>query len=95
MSRRLQVVVADADFERYRSTAQAAGVNVSEWVRQALRAAQREASDGDIEAKLAAIRTAAGHSTSGSEVDTHTMLSEIEAGRLSAIAAGMPGADDA
>jgi len=95
MSKRLQVVVGDVDFERYRSQAQAQGVNISEWVRQALRVAERERSSGDVEAKLAAIRKAVSHETGGREVDIDTMLAETEAGRLAEIEAGLAGADDA
>ncbi len=93
MSKRLQVVVGDADFERYRSTAQAQGVNISEWVRQALRVAERERSSGDVEAKLAVIRKAASYNFPV-EPDIDTLLAEIEASRLAEIEAGMPGADE-
>jgi len=93
MSRRLQVVIPDADLERYTRTAQAAGMSISEWARQALRAAAREASSGDIEAKLALIRKAASLETGGREVDIETMLAQTEAGRLAEIEASM-GADD-
>jgi hypothetical protein len=92
MSKRLQVVIGDADFERYRSTAQAQGVNISEWVRQALRVAERERSSGDVEAKLAAIRKAATYRFPMPDIDT--LLAEIEASRLAEIEAGMPGAGD-
>jgi hypothetical protein len=95
MSKRLQVVVGDADFERYRQTAQAQGVNISEWVRQALRVAERERSSGDVEAKLAAIRKAVSHRSGGREVDIDTMLAETEAGRLAEIEAGLGILDDA
>jgi hypothetical protein len=94
MSKRLQVVIGDADFERYRSTAQAQGVNISEWVRQALRVAERERSSGDVEAKLAAIRKAVNHRSGGREVDIDTMLAETEAGRLAEIEAGLGSVDD-
>ena len=93
MSKRLQVVIADADFERYRSTAQAQGVNISEWVRQALRVAERERSSGNVEAKLAAIRKAASYNFPV-EPDINTLLAEMEASRLAEIEAGMPGADE-
>ncbi|MFI5005313.1 MAG: antitoxin [Solirubrobacterales bacterium] len=89
MSKRLQVVVGDADLERYERTARAAGMSTSEWVRQALRVAQREFSDGDVDAKLAAIRRAASYNL-GPEVDIETMLAEIETGRLRGIEAGFP-----
>lgn len=95
MSQRLQVVIEDADLERYRRTAQAAGINLSEWARQALRVAHREASDGDVEAKLAVIRKAVSHRSDGREVDIDTMLAETEAGRMAEIEAGMPGTGDA
>jgi hypothetical protein len=94
MSKRLQVVIGDADFERYRSQAQAQGVNISEWVRQALRVAERERSSGNVEAKLAAIRKAASYRFQEREVDIDTMLAETEAGRLAEIEAGLAGADD-
>jgi len=83
------------DFERYRRIAQVEGVNISEWVRQALRVAERERSSGDVEAKLAAIRKAVSYETGGREVDIDTMLAETEAGRLAEIEAGLAGADDA
>jgi len=93
MSKRLQVVIGDADLTGYERTAKAAGLTLSEWVRQALRAAQRESSDGDVEAKLALIRRAASYEIGGSEVDIDTMLAETEAGRLAEIEAGLAGAD--
>jgi hypothetical protein len=95
MSKRLQVVVRDDDLERYARTADAAGVSLSEWVRQALRVAERERSSGDVEAKLALIRKAAGYETGGHEVDIDTMLAETEAGRLTGIEAGFPDPDSA
>jgi hypothetical protein len=94
MSKRLQVVVGDDELERYRRTAEVAGQTVSEWVRQALRTAERETSSGDVEAKLALIRRAASYETDGREVDIDTMLVETEAGRLAEIEAGLAGAAD-
>jgi hypothetical protein len=94
MSKRLQVVIGDADLAGYERTAKASGLSLSEWVRQALRAAQRESSDGDVEAKLAIIRKAASYGGNGGrEVDIDTMLAETEAGRLAEIEAGLAGAD--
>jgi len=95
MSKRLQVVVGDEELERYARTADAAGVSMSEWVRQALRVADREASSGDVEAKLAVIRKAVSHRSGGREVDIDTMLAETEAGRLADIEAGFATVDDA
>jgi hypothetical protein len=90
MSKRLQVVVADGDMERYTRSAQADGVTLSEWVRQALRVAEREKSTGDVEAKLALIRRAASYETGGREVDVDTMIAETEAGRLAESEEGLP-----
>jgi hypothetical protein len=56
--------------------------------------AERDASSGDVEAKLAAIRKAASYETGGREVDIEVMLAETEASRLAEIEAGMPGSDD-
>lgn len=82
------------DPERYQRTAEAAGQTVSEWVRHALREAERKTSSGDVEAKLVAIRKAASYGgTGGREVDIDTMLAETEAGRLAEIEAGLGGAD--
>ncbi len=92
MSKRLQVVVGEAELERYQRTAEATGQTVSEWVRQALRAAERKTSSGDVEAKLAVIRKAASYRFPAPDIDT--MLAETEAGRLAEIEAGLAGADD-
>jgi len=94
MSKRLQVVVGDEELDRYARTAEAVGMTMSEWVRQSLRAAERQVSTGDVEAKLAAIRKAVSLETEGREVDIETMLAETEAGRLAEIEAGMGGGGD-
>lgn len=78
----------DDDLDRYARTADAAGMTLSEWVRQALRVAERERSSGDVEAKLAVIRKAADYNFSA-EPDIDTLLAEMEAGRLSEIEAGL------
>jgi hypothetical protein len=93
MSKRLQVVVGDDELERYARTADAVGLSMSEWARQALRAAEREVSDGDVEAKLALIRRAVGCESDGYEVDIETMLAETEAGYLTEIESGLASAD--
>lgn len=94
MSKRLQVVVGDADLDRYAKSADSAGLTLSEWARQALRSAEREMSSGDVAAKLAVIRRAVSHETGGREVDIDTMLGETEAGRLADIEAGLSSADE-
>jgi hypothetical protein len=94
VSKRLQVVIKDEELERFERTADTLGLSVSEWVRQSLRAAERQVSTGNVEAKLAAIRKAVSLETEGREVDIETMLAEIEAGRLAEIEAGMDGGGD-
>jgi 2-phospho-L-lactate guanylyltransferase (CobY/MobA/RfbA family) len=89
------VVVRDDDLERYARSAQADGVTLSEWVRQAMRVAERERSTGDVEAKLALIHKAASYEMGGAEVDIDTMLAETEAGRSAEIEAGLPDPDGA
>jgi hypothetical protein len=88
MSKRLQVVVGDEELEGYARTAEAVGLTVSEWVRQSLRAAEREISTGNAEAKLVAIRKAASYSFPVPP-DTDTLLAEMEAARLADIEAGL------
>lgn len=78
MSKRLQVVMPDAELERYEGAARAAGLTVSEWVRRTLGAAQRETSTGDLEAKLSAVREALRHEFPAPDIDA--MRGEIEAG---------------
>jgi hypothetical protein len=95
MSKRLQVVVRDEELARYSRTADAAGLSLSEWARQALRTAAREHSSGNVEVKLAAIQRAVRHQPGGREVDIETMLAETDAGYLAEIEAGMNDADDA
>lgn len=94
MSKRLQVVVKDEELDGFERTAEAVGVTLSEWVRQSLRAAERQVSTGDVERKLAAIRRAASYEFQEREVDIDTMLAETEAGRLAEIEAGMGGGGD-
>ncbi len=83
-------MVRDEDLERYARSADAAGETLSEWVRQALRAAERERSSGDVEAKLALIRKAASYNFPA-EPDIDTLLTEMEAQRNAEIEAGLPG----
>jgi hypothetical protein len=78
MSKRLQVVLPDADLERYKRTARAAGLSLSEWVRRALSSGERQVSVGDIEPKLAAVREALKHSYPAPDIEH--MLSEIQGG---------------
>lgn len=78
MSKRLQVVVDDAELRRFRRVAKQAGLTLSEWVRQTLRRAERETSTGDVERKLEAIRRAAQYEYPAPDIEQ--MNAEIEQG---------------
>jgi|LakMenEpi03Aug12_release.lakeMendotaPanAssembly.Ray.scaffolds.fasta_scaffold284883_3 hypothetical protein len=56
MSTRLHVVLSDDESERYRACAEAAGVNLSTWVRTALRFAEQARPRRSPAEKLAALR---------------------------------------
>ena len=76
MSKRLQVVLGDEEFERLRRAAKDEGVTVSAWVRKALRRAGAERPGGDRARKLAAVRAAARHGFPTGDIDE--MLADIE-----------------
>jgi hypothetical protein len=80
MSKRLQVLLDDHEFEAIRDVALREGLTMSEWVRQLLRAAWRDRPAGDKARKLAAVRAAARHSFPTADIDQ--MLAEIEQGYL-------------
>jgi hypothetical protein len=61
MSKRLQVLLDEAELDELREAAQRQGIPVSEWVRRALRDAHRREPCGDLDAKLRAVRAAARH----------------------------------
>lgn len=78
MSKRLQVLLGDDEFEELKSIAREQGLTLSEWARQALRRARAERSQGDRARKLAAVRVAVRHSFPAGDVEA--MLEEIERG---------------
>ncbi len=78
MSKRLQVVLKDEEFEQLREVAREQGMTVSEWVRQVLRKARSERPAVDRARKLAAVRAAARHDFPTADIDE--MLNEIERG---------------
>jgi hypothetical protein len=80
MSRRLQVVLEDAELEEIQRAADAEGTTVSEWVRKALREARGKEPSRSTEAKLRALRDASAHAFPSGDIDQ--MLSEIERGYL-------------
>jgi hypothetical protein len=78
MSKRLQVVLDEAELARFQRVAAAVGLTTSEWARQTLRRAERELAADDPAPKLAAIRRAAAHQFPTADIDR--MLAEIEQG---------------
>jgi len=80
MSKRLQVLFDEPEFDELRGIGQRHGMTVSEWVRQVIRAARRRESDGDPATKLEAIRAGAAHRFPTADIDV--MLAETERGYL-------------
>jgi hypothetical protein len=78
MSKRLQVLLDEAEFDDLRDAARREGVPVSEWVRRALREERGRQPGGDIESKLRAVREAARHEFPTADIEQ--MLAEIEQG---------------
>jgi transposase-like protein len=78
MSKRLQVLLEEGEFQRLREVARREGVTVSEWVRQVIRRAGGQGPKGDQSRKLAAVRAAALHSFPTGDIEE--MLEEIERG---------------
>jgi hypothetical protein len=78
MSKRLQVLLDEAEFRALRDSAQRQGMPVSEWVRRALREARRREPRGDMDTKLRAVRAAVRHQFPTADIDK--MLAEIERG---------------
>jgi hypothetical protein len=78
MSKRLQVLLDEEEFDAIRQAADNEGLTVSEWVRQVLRRARRESATGDRSRKLATIRAAVRHDFPTSDIDE--MIQEIERG---------------
>ena len=78
MSKRLQVVLSDAEFEELQRIARSEGATLSDWVRRALRAARRTGPERDVDVKLAALRAATQHNFPTGDIDD--ILEEIERG---------------
>lgn len=84
MAKRLQVILQDPEYREIQRAARSRHMSIAAWVRQALQHARRSEPLGDVEKKLAAIRTAAAANVGGEpEADIGTMLAEIEQGYLS------------
>lgn len=78
MSRRLQVLLDDAELAEVRRAARRQRLSTAAWVRLALRAARRTEPGGDSRKKLAAVRAAARNAFPTADIGN--MLAEIERG---------------
>jgi hypothetical protein len=78
VSKRLQVLLDDAELADVRRAARRQRLSTAAWVRQALRAARRTEPGGDSRKKLAAVRAAARNAFPTAEIGD--MLGEIERG---------------
>jgi hypothetical protein len=80
VSKRLQVLLDESELAAIQKSARRQKMTTAEWVRQALRAAQRREPRTDVARKLAVIRAAARHRFPAPDIDQ--MLAEIEKGYL-------------
>jgi hypothetical protein len=80
MSKRLQVILDDAELAAVRRAARRSHMTTAEWVRQALRAARRSEPSGDAAKKLAVVQAASAFEFPTGDIDQ--MLGEIERGYL-------------
>ena len=78
MTKRLQVLLDEAELRDLRRVARAERMTVAQWVRQALREARRKVPTSDARRKVDAVRRAAGHAFPTGDIDE--MLADIERG---------------
>jgi hypothetical protein len=78
MSKRLQVLLEEAELAEIRRAARLSRMTVAEWVRHALRKARREEPVTDTKRKIAMVREAARGEFPTADIDR--MLTEIERG---------------
>jgi hypothetical protein len=80
MSKRLQVVLQDAEYREVQRAARSRRMSIAEWVRQSLDAARRQQPEGSLNKKLETLRIASQYQFPVGHIDQ--MLAEIEAGYL-------------
>jgi len=78
MSKRLQVILQDAEYREIQRVARSRHMTIAEWVRQALDLARRKEPTGSMAKKLETVRRAAQCQYPTGDIDS--MLGEIEAG---------------
>lgn len=80
MSKRLQVLLDEAEYREIQKIARRHRMTVSAWVRDVLRRVRRSEPVRDADRKLEAVRAAARHQFPTADIDR--MLAEIERGYL-------------
>lgn len=80
MSRRLQVLVEDDEFDQIHAAARSEGMTMSEWVRRTLRRARSSRADTDVAQRLAVLRNATAHAFPTADIEE--MLEQTERGYL-------------
>ena len=78
MTKRLQVLLEDAELREFQRLARRQKLTTADWVRQALRAASERQAAPTVADKLAVVRRAASHSYPTADIDR--MLAEVERG---------------
>ena len=78
MSKRLQVILQDAEYREIQRAASAQHVSIAAWVRHALAIARRKVPLGDVGKKLDVVRAAARHAYPTADIGD--LLKEIESG---------------
>lgn len=78
MSKRLQVILDEAEYAQVEQAARRRRMTVSEWVRQSLRKARRAEPEGSASRKIEVIRAAVQHDFPTADIDR--MLVEIQQG---------------
>jgi len=78
MSKRLQVVLPDEQYDAVTAAARRRGVTIAAWVRDLLRVACGRAPRGSAERKIAVIRTACEHGFPIADIED--LLAQIESG---------------
>jgi hypothetical protein len=78
VSKRLQVLIPDAEMEELRKIARREHLALGEWVRRVLREARSQRPVQDPQAKLKAVRKAAEYAFPTADIEQ--MLAEIERG---------------
>ena len=78
MSKRLQVLLDEAELQEIRRVARAQKMTISEWVRTTLRRASSNEPSGDVRKKIEVVRAAVRHSYPTGDIDQ--MIAEVEHG---------------